>query len=123
MSKDIKLFLNKLNVPDEIIQAKYFIANFRFIYLFSTAIHNWSGNVNHGLALDVGDFVEIFEENGAWWRGTCSRRPRQMGIFPKSYIHLKDPAKEDPVVAECTQVLREWSEIWKKLFVVGRASY
>lgn len=93
-----------------------------FIYLFSTAIHNWSGNVNHGLALDVGDFVEIFEENGAWWRGTCSRRPRQMGIFPKSYIHLKDPAKEDPVVAECTQVLREWSEIWKKLFVVGRAS-
>jgi dedicator of cytokinesis protein 3 len=77
--------------------------------------------VNHGLALDVGDFVEIFEENGAWWRGICTRKPRKIGIFPKSYIHLKDASKEDPVVAECTQVLREWSEIWKKLFVVSEA--
>lgn len=85
------------------------------------AIHNWSGNVTHGLPLDVGDFVEIFEESGAWWRGICSRRPRLIGIFPKSYIHVKNPAREDPVVAECTQVLREWSEIWKKLFVVRQA--
>jgi dedicator of cytokinesis protein 3 len=76
--------------------------------------------VNHGLALDVGDFVEICEENGPWLRGTCARKPRSIGIFPKSYIHVKDPSKEDPVVAECTQVLREWSEIWKKLFVVSR---
>lgn len=74
--------------------------------------------MKHGLALDVGDFVEIFEENGAWWRGICPRKPRLIGIFPKSYIRLKDLSKEDPVVAECTQVLREWSEIWKKLFVV-----
>jgi Variant SH3 domain len=85
----------------------------------SAAIHNWKGNVNYGLALDVGDFVEIFEESGAWWRGICSRKPRSIGIFPKSYIHVKDPLKEDPVVAECTQVLREWSDIWKKLFVVS----
>lgn len=42
-----------------------------------------------------------------------------MGLFPKSYIHLKDLAKVDPVVGECTLVLREWSEIWKKLFVVS----
>ncbi|KAL7022521.1 hypothetical protein ACKWTF_012281 [Chironomus riparius] len=81
------------------------------------AIHNWNGKVTHGLGLDVGDFVEIFEENGSWWRGSCTRKPRSVGIFPKSYIHLKDPLKEDPVVAECTQVLREWSEIWKKLYV------
>lgn len=86
--------------------------------IFFKAIHNWNGNVTHGLGLDVGDFVEIFEENGSWWRGSCTRKPRSVGIFPKSYIHLKDPLKEDPVVAECTQVLREWSEIWKKLFVV-----
>ncbi|KAG5669884.1 hypothetical protein PVAND_000175 [Polypedilum vanderplanki] len=81
------------------------------------AIHNWDGKVKHGLALDVGDFVEIFEENGQWWRGSCTRKPRSIGLFPKNYIKLKDPSKEDPVVAECTQVLREWSEIWKKLFV------
>lgn len=59
--------------------------------------------MSHGLALDVGDFVEICEENGPWLRGTCARKPRLIGIFPKSYVHIKDPSKEDLVVAECTQ--------------------
>uniref|UniRef100_A0A1B0DHS1 Uncharacterized protein n=2 Tax=Phlebotomus papatasi TaxID=29031 RepID=A0A1B0DHS1_PHLPP len=80
-------------------------------------IHNWHGDVRCGLPLDVGDSVEILEECGPWFRGTCPRRPRVVGLFPKSYIHIKDLNKVDPVVAECTQVLREWSEIWKKLFV------
>lgn len=69
----------------------------------------------------MGDVVEIFEESGDWFRGSCSRKARQIGIFPKSYIHLKDPTKEDPVVAECSEVLREWLEIWKRLFVVRSA--
>ncbi|XP_055616289.1 dedicator of cytokinesis protein 3 isoform X2 [Toxorhynchites rutilus septentrionalis] len=84
---------------------------------FGVAIHNWHGNVTHGLALDVGDFVEILEETTHWFRGTCPRKPRKVGLFPKTYIHLKDLARLDPVVAECTLVLREWAEIWKKLFV------
>ena len=83
------------------------------------AIHNWHGNVQHGLDLDVGDFVEILEECGPWYRGTCPRKPRVVGIFPKSYIHIKDLTRTDAVVAECTQVLREWSEIWKRLYVVS----
>lgn len=80
-----------------------------FVFLFSTiaAIHNWNGEVPHGLELDVGDSVEILEEYGPWYRGTCPLKPRFVGIFPKSYIHLKDLSKVDPVVAECTQVLRE----------------
>ncbi|XP_055305427.1 dedicator of cytokinesis protein 3 isoform X2 [Sitodiplosis mosellana] len=84
---------------------------------YGVAIHNWQGNVQHGIELDVGDSVEILEECAQWYRGTSSRRPRSVGIFPKSYVRLKDPTKTDPVVAECTQVLREWSEIWKKLYV------
>lgn len=72
-------------------------------FFFLIAIHNWTGNVSHGLALDVGDFVEIYEANGPWLRGSCNRKPRSIGIFPKSYVHVKDPSKEDPVVAECTQ--------------------
>ncbi|XP_055698123.1 dedicator of cytokinesis protein 3 isoform X2 [Phlebotomus papatasi] len=84
---------------------------------YGVAIHNWHGDVRCGLPLDVGDSVEILEECGPWFRGTCPRRPRVVGLFPKSYIHIKDLNKVDPVVAECTQVLREWSEIWKKLFV------
>lgn len=84
-----------------------------------TAIHNWHGDIRHGLELDVGDSVEILEEYGEWLRGTCPRKPRVVGIFPRSYIHIKDPAKSDPVVTECTQVLREWAEIWKKYYVVS----
>lgn len=83
------------------------------------AIHNWHGNVRHGLELDVGDSVEILEECGPWLRGTCPRKPRSVGLFPRSYIHTKDVSKSDPIVQECTQVLREWSETWKKLFVVS----
>lgn len=95
-------------------------SNYSCVELLSlSAIHNWNGRVKHGLAVDVGDVVEIFEESGDWFRGSCSRKARQIGIFPKSYIHLKDPAKEDPVVAECSEVLREWLEIWKRLFVVN----
>lgn len=84
-----------------------------------TAIHNWHGNVPHGLDLDVGDSVEILEECGPWLRGTCPRKPRSVGLFPRTYIHVKDTARADPIVTECTQVLREWSETWKKLFVVS----
>lgn len=90
-----------------------------YLSLPVTAIHNWHGDVQCGLPLDVGDSVEILEECGDWYRGTCPRRPRTVGLFPKSYIHIKDLSKTDPVVAECTQVLREWSEIWKQLFVVS----
>ncbi|XP_011184777.2 dedicator of cytokinesis protein 3 isoform X2 [Zeugodacus cucurbitae] len=84
---------------------------------YGVAIHNWHGDVRYGLPLDVGDSVEILEECKNWFRGTCARKSRAVGIFPKTYIHIKDLSKIDPVVAECTQVLREWSEIWKKLYV------
>lgn len=101
--------------------------SFPFYFLFSfvagfdyIAIHNWHGNVKYGLELDVGDSVEILEESGLWYRGTCPRKPRMVGIFPKSYIHIKDMSKVDPVVAECTQVLREWSEIWKRIYMVSK---
>lgn len=66
----------------------------------------------------MGDFVEILEETTHWYRGTCPRKPRKVGLFPKTYIQART-AKLDPVVGECTLVLREWSEIWKKLFVVS----
>lgn len=95
------------------VDSKFFNLNF-------PAIHNWHGNVAHGLELDVGDSVEIVEECAQWYRGTSSRKPRLVGIFPKSFIYIKDLSKTDSVVAECTQVLREWSEIWKRLYVVSK---
>lgn len=90
-----------------------------FFIVYYIAIHNWHGDIRYGLPLDVGDSVEILEEYGYWFRGTCPRKPRIVGLFPKSYIHIKDLSKADPIVAECTQVLREWSEIWKQLYVVS----
>lgn len=93
--------------------------NFNFFFII-LAIHNWHGDVRHGLELDVGDSVEILEECGPWLRGTCPRKPRSVGLFPRSYIHIKDTSKSDAIVIECTQVLREWSEIWKNLFVVSK---
>ncbi|KAH8236462.1 hypothetical protein KR026_002721 [Drosophila bipectinata] len=84
---------------------------------YGVAVHNWHGDVRFGLALDVGDSVDIVEECSHWYRGSCPRKSRTVGIFPKTYVNIKDLTKIDPVVAECTQVLREWSEIWKRLFV------
>ncbi|XP_032308496.1 dedicator of cytokinesis protein 3 isoform X1 [Drosophila ananassae] len=84
---------------------------------YGVAVHNWHGDVRFGLALDVGDSVDIVEECSHWYRGSCPRKSRAVGIFPKTYVNIKDLTKIDPVVAECTQVLREWSEIWKRLFV------
>lgn len=94
----------------------------QFRVCLSAAIHNWHGNVPHGLELDVGDSVEILEEYGPWLRGTCPRKPRSVGLFPRTYIHVKDTSRADAIVTECTQVLREWSETWKKLFVVWFSS-
>lgn len=88
------------------------------MYICFLAIHNWNGNVNFGLPLDVGDCVEILEEYGLWFRGSCPRKLRKIGIFPKTFVQIKDITKGDPIVAECTQVLREWSDIWKRLYVV-----
>lgn len=88
-------------------------------FFLSAAIHNWHGDVRFGLPLDVGDSVDIVEECKYWYRGSCPRKSRAVGLFPKTYIHIKDLSKIDPVVAECTQVLREWSEIWKRLYVVS----
>ncbi|XP_063705914.1 dedicator of cytokinesis protein 3 isoform X2 [Culicoides brevitarsis] len=83
--------------------------------LFAVAIHNWLGDdIKFGLSLDVGDCVELIEEYGQWYRG---KKSKQNGIFPKTYVHIRDASKSDPVVSECTQVLREWADIWKKLYV------
>ncbi|KAL4612732.1 dedicator of cytokinesis protein 4-like, partial [Arapaima gigas] len=73
----------------------------------------------YGLQLEIGDTVQILEK--------CEGEPG--GIFPTSYIHLKNahiknkgqfetvvPA-EDSVITEMTATLRDWGAIWKQLYV------
>lgn len=98
---------------------------------FFAAIYNWKGETRLGLSLEIGETVQILEEYPGWYRGFSTKNRSTKGIFPQSYIHLK-PCKvdneglfesvvpiEDPVIREVTLVLREWGDIWKKLFVVS----
>ncbi|XP_017786650.1 PREDICTED: dedicator of cytokinesis protein 3 isoform X2 [Nicrophorus vespilloides] len=96
---------------------------------YGVAIYNWKGDTKCGLPLEIGETVQILEECAGWYRGFTTKNRSTKGIFPLSYIHLK-PCKvdneglfesvvplEDPVVREVTLVLREWADIWKRLFV------
>lgn len=105
---------------------------FQFTFL---AIYNWKGDTRFGLPLEIGETVQILEESTGWYRGFSTKNRSIKGIFPQTYIHLK-PCKvdneglfesvvplEDSVVREVTLVLREWGDIWKKLYVVRWVLY
>uniref|UniRef100_A0A8C2E502 Dedicator of cytokinesis 4b n=1 Tax=Cyprinus carpio TaxID=7962 RepID=A0A8C2E502_CYPCA len=88
----------------------------------SVTIICFRGMVQHGLPLEIGDTVQILEK----CEGTSSL---MSGIFPCSYIHLKNAniknkgqfetvvPTEDSVITEMTSTLRDWGAMWKQLFV------
>uniref|UniRef100_A0A3Q1HVL6 Uncharacterized protein n=1 Tax=Anabas testudineus TaxID=64144 RepID=A0A3Q1HVL6_ANATE len=85
----------------------------------STVICSFRGSVTQGLALEVGETVQILEK--------CEGKTE--GVFPASYIHLKKAIVtnrgphetvvplEDPIVTEVTSTLQEWASLWKQLYV------
>ncbi|XP_035990633.1 dedicator of cytokinesis protein 3-like [Fundulus heteroclitus] len=94
-------------------------------------ICNFRGSVTQGLALEVGETVQILEKCEGWYRGFSTRKPNVKGVFPASYIHLKKAIVtnrgphetviplEDPIVTEVTLTLQEWALLWKQLYVVS----
>ncbi|XP_029991161.1 dedicator of cytokinesis protein 3 isoform X9 [Sphaeramia orbicularis] len=92
-------------------------------------ICNFRGSVTQGLALEVGETVQILEKCEGWYRGFSTRKPNVKGVFPASYIHLKKAIVtnrgphetvvplEDPIVTEVTSTLQEWAILWKQLYV------
>lgn len=99
--------------------------------IFVSAVYNWRGETRFGLPLEIGETVQILEECSGWYRGFSLKNRTTRGIFPQNYIFLK-PCRvdneglfesvvpiEDPVIREVTLVLREWGDIWKRLFVVS----
>lgn len=87
------------------------------------------------LKLFIGDVVQIFEEGDNWYRGQLTKDKNKKGIFPKSFVYLKEiginktgsldltgriSAQELPLIQEITTVLREWHMIWKQLYVERR---
>ncbi|XP_054866952.1 dedicator of cytokinesis protein 3-like isoform X4 [Amphiprion ocellaris] len=92
-------------------------------------ICSFRGLVVQGLALEVGETVQILEKCEGWFRGFSTRRPNIKGVFPSSYVHLKKAVVtnrgphetvvplEDPIVTEVTSTLQEWALLWKQLYV------
>uniref|UniRef100_A0A8I6ARJ2 Dedicator of cytokinesis 5 n=1 Tax=Rattus norvegicus TaxID=10116 RepID=A0A8I6ARJ2_RAT len=100
--------------------------------LFSsfTAIYNYNASQDVELSLQIGDTVHILE----MYEGECSGLLLGGGIFPETYIHLKEATVEDggqhetvipgelPLVQELTNTLREWAVIWRKLYVNNKVT-
>uniref|UniRef100_A0A096MDE6 Dedicator of cytokinesis 5 n=1 Tax=Poecilia formosa TaxID=48698 RepID=A0A096MDE6_POEFO len=96
------------------------------------AIYNYDPHGEQELRLQVGDTVHILEKLEGWYRGYTLRKKAQKGIFPASYIHLKEATVEGtgqqeiiisadlPLVQEMGATLREWVQIWQKLFVANK---
>uniref|UniRef100_A0A8C9BNT0 Dedicator of cytokinesis 1 n=1 Tax=Phocoena sinus TaxID=42100 RepID=A0A8C9BNT0_PHOSS len=81
-------------------------------------------DVSDELSLQIGDTVHILETYEGAYLFWCLS-----GIFPASYIHLKEAIVEGkgqhetvipgdlPLIQEVTTTLREWSTIWRQLYV------
>ncbi|XP_068977307.1 dedicator of cytokinesis protein 1 isoform X4 [Bombus flavifrons] len=82
------------------------------------AIHNFVHGTPYAMRLTVGEMVQILEEYGDWYYGR-SKFKGTCGIFPKSYIHiLQQSVNMDCLIHEITNVLREWGQHWKHLYVI-----
>ncbi|XP_031675637.1 dedicator of cytokinesis protein 5 isoform X3 [Oncorhynchus kisutch] len=101
---------------------------------YGVAIYNYDSRREQELCLQVGDTVHILETFEDWYRGYTIRNKAQKGIFPASYIHLKEAKVEGtgqqeivipgdlPLVLELGATLREWAQIWHKLYVNNKTT-
>uniref|UniRef100_A0A8D3E0M2 Dedicator of cytokinesis 5 n=1 Tax=Scophthalmus maximus TaxID=52904 RepID=A0A8D3E0M2_SCOMX len=101
---------------------------------YGVAIYNYDPSGEQELCLQVGDTVHILEKLEGWYRGYTLRKKSQKGIFPASYIHLKEATFEGigqqeiiipadlPLVQELGATLREWAQIWHTLFVANKTT-
>ncbi|XP_066457243.1 dedicator of cytokinesis protein 1 isoform X2 [Eleutherodactylus coqui] len=96
---------------------------------YGVVVYNFNARGVDELALQIGDTVHLLETHEGWFRGYVLRKKSKKGIFPASYVHLKDATVEGkgqheavlpceiPLVQEVTTTLREWSIIWRQLYV------
>uniref|UniRef100_A0A8C2MVG2 Dedicator of cytokinesis 5 n=1 Tax=Cricetulus griseus TaxID=10029 RepID=A0A8C2MVG2_CRIGR len=97
---------------------------------YGVAIYNYNASQDVELSLQIGDTVHILE----MYEGECNGLLLGGGIFPETYIHLKEATVEDggqhetvipgelPLVQELTNTLREWAVIWRKLYVNNKVT-
>uniref|UniRef100_G1L152 Dedicator of cytokinesis 5 n=1 Tax=Ailuropoda melanoleuca TaxID=9646 RepID=G1L152_AILME len=101
---------------------------------YGVAIYNYNASQDVELSLQIGDTVHILEMYEGWYRGYTLQNKSKKGIFPETYIHLKEATVEDrgqhetvipgelPLVQELTSTLREWAVIWRKLYVNNKVT-
>ncbi|KAK2513113.1 Dock5 [Columba guinea] len=101
---------------------------------YGVAIYNYDAARDVELSLQVGDTVHILEMYEGWYRGYTLRNKSKKGIFPETYIHLKEAIVKDrgqhetvipselPLGQELTSTLREWAVIWHKLYVDNKTT-
>uniref|UniRef100_A0A8C6WXT2 Dedicator of cytokinesis 5 n=1 Tax=Neogobius melanostomus TaxID=47308 RepID=A0A8C6WXT2_9GOBI len=78
---------------------------------------------DHELCLQVG--TRLICVSAGWYRGYTLRKKSHKGIFPASYIHLKQAKVEGigpPSGAGAGATLREWTQIWHKLYVAYKTT-
>lgn len=102
---------------------------------YGVAVANFTQEGLQRLRLNVGDAVYIYEESEEWYYGCCTGSKAKRGIFPKSYIAVKDSIidktgshevvipKEPSIIKEITAVLREWGPIWKQHYLTNRVEF
>ncbi|KAJ7325314.1 hypothetical protein JRQ81_018334 [Phrynocephalus forsythii] len=96
---------------------------------YGVAFYNYDARGPDELSLQIGDTVHILETHEGWYRGYTLRKKSKKGIFPASYIQLKEAIVEGkgqhetvtpnelPLIQEVTTTLREWSIIWRQLYI------
>ncbi|XP_070608582.1 dedicator of cytokinesis protein 1 isoform X3 [Erythrolamprus reginae] len=96
---------------------------------YGVAFYNYDARGPDELSLQIGDTMHILETHEGWYRGYTLRKKSKKGIFPSSYIQLKEAIVEGkgqhetvipselPLIQEVTSTLREWSTIWRHLYI------
>ncbi|XP_051925750.1 dedicator of cytokinesis protein 2 isoform X1 [Hippocampus zosterae] len=102
---------------------------------YGVAKWNFAGSGENQLSLEVGDAVYIQEICDGWYKGYLARNKAHQGVFPASFVHLKEVivahrgdeevvlSAEIPLVKEVTMTLREWGSIWKQLYVANKEAH
>uniref|UniRef100_A0A8D2MMD4 Dedicator of cytokinesis 5 n=1 Tax=Zonotrichia albicollis TaxID=44394 RepID=A0A8D2MMD4_ZONAL len=111
----------------------------------NSSIYNYEAVQDVELSLQVGDTVHILEmyegrcsSQGLWEENRSKSRSffkfYICGIFPETYIHLKEAIVKDrgqhetvipselPLGQELTATLREWAVIWHRLYVNNKTT-
>ncbi|XP_077122133.1 dedicator of cytokinesis protein 2 [Ranitomeya variabilis] len=99
---------------------------------YGVAICNFTSQGFPQISLQIGNVVHILESCDGWYRGYLVKQRLHVGIFPKSFIHIKEVTNqkkrnienivptEIPLVHEVTTTLREWGNIFKQLYMLSR---